>query len=262
MRRTLFGALAALTALGVAMLVSAVATAAPSSITFGSPSPVEGATLTTDSVAFAFTYPKKPSATKTATCALVGPTASSGSCNAPVADGSKGAKSGKSYTGLANGSYTLTVSLVLSDGGEATATRHFTINVASADISISGSFFSSPNTHSITVTNSGPNAATVTVKLHCERADSLAVAGGNLDVFWQETTPIGTADPRTWVRTLQAGESISGMRVGCSYGGFNLPPEPVAGSFQVSASSVADPDSTPNNDVTTEDDYYALFLPT
>ena len=44
MRRTLFVTLAALTAVGVAALASAVATAAPPSITFVAPSPAEGRT--------------------------------------------------------------------------------------------------------------------------------------------------------------------------------------------------------------------------
>ena len=97
-------------------------------ITFVSPSPAEAATLTTDSVAFGFTYNKKPKATRTLVCALSGPTPSSGACDAPVASG-EGSRSGKSYSGLANGSYTFTVTLTLTDGGTATATRHFSIDV-------------------------------------------------------------------------------------------------------------------------------------
>jgi hypothetical protein len=45
-----------------------------------------------------------------------------------------GSQSGKSYGGLANGSYTFSVSLSLTDGGTASATRHFTIAVASRHV--------------------------------------------------------------------------------------------------------------------------------
>jgi len=97
-------------------------------ITFVSPSPSEGATLTSNSVSFAFTYNRKPKQTQTLTCSLSGPTSSSGPCDAPVASGT-GSRSGKSYSGLANGSYTFSVLLTLTDGGTATASRQFTINV-------------------------------------------------------------------------------------------------------------------------------------
>ena len=111
-------------------MVSAPAFAATEpAISFVSPSPAEGATLTTDSVAFEFTYNRKPKATSTLVCALSGPTPSTGPCDAPVASGTKGSQSGQSYSGLANGSYTFTVTLTLTDGGRATATRHFTVAV-------------------------------------------------------------------------------------------------------------------------------------
>jgi streptogramin lyase len=105
--------------------------AAPApTIAFVSPSPDEAATLTTDSVAFKFAYNKKPKATGTLVCALAGPTPSSGACDAPLASGA-GSQSGKSYSGLANGSYTFTVTLTLRNGGTATATRLFSIDVPS-----------------------------------------------------------------------------------------------------------------------------------
>src|SRR4051794_32596097 len=115
-------------AVAAAVLVGVVAgsASAASTVAFVSPSPVEGATLTSNSASFAFTYNKKPNATRTLTCALSGPTSSSGPCDAPVASGS-GSRSGKSYSGLANGAYTLTVSLALTDGGTASATRNFTV---------------------------------------------------------------------------------------------------------------------------------------
>src|SRR5439155_24807682 len=110
-------------------IVSALASAAPPGITFVPPSPAEGATLTSNSVSFKFTYTKKPQATRTLVCTLSGPTSSSGPCDPPVAFGDKESQSGKSYTGLANGQYTFTVSLTLTDGGTASATRHFTVDV-------------------------------------------------------------------------------------------------------------------------------------
>src|SRR5439155_335497 len=110
-------------------IVSALASAAPPGITFVPPSPAEGATLTSNSVSFTFTYTKKPQATETLVCTLLGLTSSSGPCDTPVAFGDKGSRSGKSYSGLANGSYTFSVSLTLTDGGTASATRHFTVAV-------------------------------------------------------------------------------------------------------------------------------------
>jgi hypothetical protein len=98
-------------------------------ITFVGPSPSEGAKLSSDSVSFAFTYNRKPQATGMLNCSLSGPTRASGPCDAPVAFGSKGSRSGKSYSGLANGCYTFTTSLKLTDGGRASASRHFTVAV-------------------------------------------------------------------------------------------------------------------------------------
>jgi alpha-tubulin suppressor-like RCC1 family protein len=113
-------------------IVPALAWSGRPTVTFVSPSPGEGATLTTNSVAFAFTYNKKPKATRTLTCTLSGPTSASGACDAPVASGEKGSQSGKPYSGLASGSYTFTVSLILTDGDTASATRQFTVAVPGA----------------------------------------------------------------------------------------------------------------------------------
>jgi hypothetical protein len=128
---------AVLTAL-VAGILTNVASAAgkPNNpvISFGPPSPPSEATLTDGNVSFAFTYNRTPKQTSTLTCALSGPTSSSGACNAPIGFGSKGSESGESYTSLTNGSYTFTVSLVLTDGGIASATRAFTVNVPSGHI--------------------------------------------------------------------------------------------------------------------------------
>jgi virginiamycin B lyase len=115
----------ALLALGAAQASAANKPA----ITFVAPSPAEGATEETDSVTFKFTYNRKPKATRSLVCALSGPTASSGPCDAPTALRADGSQSGASFSGLANGAYTLTVSLTLTDGGTASATRHFTVAV-------------------------------------------------------------------------------------------------------------------------------------
>ena len=88
------------------------------------PSPDDGQTLITNHATLAFTYNRTPKQTKSLTCVLSGPTSSSGPCDSPVAGGA-GSTSGKSYTGLATGSYTFTVTMTLGDGGTATATTHF-----------------------------------------------------------------------------------------------------------------------------------------
>jgi virginiamycin B lyase len=118
-----------LTAVVVALVSFGTALAVSPAITFVSPSPSDGATLTTSSVSFAFTYNRTPRQTSVLVCTLSGPTSSSGACDTPVATGT-GSKSGKSYSGLANGAYTFTVSLTLTDGGTTTATRQFTINTS------------------------------------------------------------------------------------------------------------------------------------
>jgi hypothetical protein len=119
---------------------TAVAAGAPKpnepTITFVSPSPSEGATLTTNSVTFAFTYNRTPKQTQSLACTLAGPTSSSGVCEAPTAIPADGSKSGKSYSGLADGSYTFTALLTLTDGGTASATRHFTVTAGSVTASV------------------------------------------------------------------------------------------------------------------------------
>jgi virginiamycin B lyase len=132
LRKTLLLMLPAVLLVGVVAAFASAASTPPNQVvvSFVSPSPAEGTTLTaTNGVIFAFTYNRQPKATRTLTCTLAGPTASSGACTAPSAFGDKGSQSGKSYAGLANGSYTFTVSLTLTDGGAATAVRHFTVNV-------------------------------------------------------------------------------------------------------------------------------------
>lgn len=116
----------ALVVLAAAVPASAAGLGKPV-ITFGSPSPSEGATLTTSSVQFAFTYNRTPKQTQTVTCTLSSPTTTSTEdCTVPAAAGS-GSSSGASYSNLANGPYTFTVTVTLTDGGTAKAARDFTV---------------------------------------------------------------------------------------------------------------------------------------
>ena len=104
-------------------------------ITFVSPSPTEGQTLTTDSVSFKFTYNRTTKQTKSLKCALVGPTPSAAAdCAGPKTSGSTSTSENNNYSGLANGDYTFTASLTLTDGGTASATRHFTVAVVHAPV--------------------------------------------------------------------------------------------------------------------------------
>jgi hypothetical protein len=116
---------------GIVLLASALlaptalASSAPS-ISFASPSPTDGSTVTTGSAQFVFTYNRTPKQTKSLVCVLQGPSSSSGACDNATASTS-GSSSGVSYGGLADGFYTLTVWLTLTDGGSVSATRHFSV---------------------------------------------------------------------------------------------------------------------------------------
>ena len=139
-----------LLAVAAGVLVAAASASNGAAIAIVSPpSPTEGQTLATSSVQVAFTYDRKPSATRSLICQLSGPTSSSGPCDAPVAHGKFGSSSGASYSGLADGSYMLTVTLTLTDGGTASVVRHFTVAVCSGSEDFSASpEFSQPSTFS------------------------------------------------------------------------------------------------------------------
>jgi hypothetical protein len=129
-RKGLVATVAAAAVLGVVAALASAASNKPT-ITFVSPpSPAAGATLTTNSVAFEFTYNRRTKQTRSLVCSLQRgqTTVSSGPCDHLV-DVTGGAQADKSYSGLANGDYTFTVSLALTDGGTATATRHFSVAV-------------------------------------------------------------------------------------------------------------------------------------
>ena len=79
------------------------------------------------------------------TCALTGPTTSS-DCGTPPPTTSKGTTTGSvSLTGLTSGTYSYTVTIVLEDGGTATNSATFTVNIAVAPC-----WQTSGNTHGLT----------------------------------------------------------------------------------------------------------------
>jgi virginiamycin B lyase len=113
------------------VLVTSIASAATNkpTMTFISPSPAEGATLATNAVSLAFSYNRTSKQTRSLTCVLAGPTSfSPADCTPPTTSGSVSTSTNNDYTGLSNGSYLLTATLTLTDGGTVSATRHFTIN--------------------------------------------------------------------------------------------------------------------------------------
>jgi Low-density lipoprotein receptor repeat class B len=151
-RRVLVAVVAAAVVVGVtAALASGGASASRPAITFVSPSPAENAMVTSSSITFSFAYNRTPKQTGTLSCTLSGPTSSSGGCDAPVASGSKDSQSGKSYSGLASGSYTFTVALTLTDGGTASAIRHFSVSVNAGHI-----YWTNNDTNTIALTWTAP----------------------------------------------------------------------------------------------------------
>jgi hypothetical protein len=99
-------------------------------ITFTSPpSPAAEAMVTTNSVSFTFVYDHKPNQTTSVTCALAGQTSFSPAPCSAVTEVDTGSQSANNtYSSLANGSYTFTVSVVLKDHAQASATVPFTVN--------------------------------------------------------------------------------------------------------------------------------------
>ena len=102
----------------------------------------------------------------------------------------------------------------------------------------------------ITASNAGPSAATVTITVNCSGVvsrhftdDWTLVSEDQTSIVFHSTNPI------------PSGGSLSEL-VGCSVN--SADPTPADGYVEVTASSASDPDSTPNNGDTTEDDYVAL----
>lgn len=122
----LFAVLAAVVA-----VAAAVASNRPV-IAWASTAPADGATLTTGSGNWDFTYNRTPKQTASGypVCSLTGPatfTPISAACVPPTAIAG-GSASRASYGGLPSGSYTLTVTLRLTDGGTTSAVRHFSVD--------------------------------------------------------------------------------------------------------------------------------------
>lgn len=220
MRQALIPALLA-AAVALVAFVTAVASGAPNkpTITFTDPSPSEGVMLTTSSVQFAFTDNRTPAQTHSLVCSLSGPTSSSGPCDTPVASGA-GSQSGKSYSGLANGSYTFSVTLK-ARGGMASATRHFSIAVSNRHLywaNLNGNTIGRANVDGTGVNQSFITGATGTIA----RAN-LDGAGANLNFItgtsissgrWRSTPANRTSGPfeRRRAPRLAAGSALTGPR--------------------------------------------------
>ena len=154
LRKALVLSLAAAVVVGV---VAAVAFAGPGNspaITFASPSPVDGATLTSNSATFAFAYNRTTKQTRSLVCSLSGPSTSLSAPCDHLVNIKDGAQADKLYTGLANGSYTFTAKLTLTDGGTTSATRHFTVAVNRAPVAGNDAYTTNEDTP-LTVTAPG-----------------------------------------------------------------------------------------------------------
>lgn len=132
--RRWLAALAVLALAGLPGAAQASVMKAKPAVTFVSPSPAQGATLTTNSVQFAFTYNRTPKETQTLGCILTGGTVSSKvACNAPVAI-KGGSSSGASWSNLPNGAYTFTVAGTLVNGTNFTGELQFTVAAPSLTV--------------------------------------------------------------------------------------------------------------------------------
>ena len=121
-----------------------------------------------------------------------------------------------------------------------------------ADISLSYN----PSTSLITVANAGPLAATVTVRIEAIPNDFGCGAVYQYSPFdWILRNDTGTVFCQADFTTKQpipSGGSLSSLRVCEAW--------PMGGYAAVWTSSQPDPDSTPGNLITTEDDYVSLPL--
>ncbi len=115
-----------------------------------------------------------------------------------------------------------------------------------ADISLSANPGSGTETE-VTVSNAGPLAATVSVYLECPSFGGAII--GTDPSFWNvQPGPPGELVV-TSVNPIPSGESLS----------FTADCDPLGPGFaEVASSTETDPDSTPNNAVTTEDDYVVV----
>ena len=179
-------------------VVTAVASAAGKpnnpAITFVSPpSPAEGATMNTHSVTFKFTYNRTTNQTQALTCSLrLGQTTvSSGPCD-DLVNITGGAQADKSYSGLANGDYTFTVTLTLTDGGTTAATRQFTISVPTGHLYWANLLGNTIGRADLDGNPASVNQSFVTVGSTL----SLPAVDSNY-VYWASPATIGRADLNT-----------------------------------------------------------------
>ncbi|MFY9489238.1 MAG: hypothetical protein WAP35_11175, partial [Solirubrobacterales bacterium] len=113
--------------------------------------PTAGQVLTTNSASVAFTATDNVGVVST-TCALAGPTPSAAAaCTSP-----------KLYSGLANGTYTATVSAQDAAGNTGTATRAFSVNVPAGDTTDPVVSISAPTADQVLTTNSASLEFTAT----------------------------------------------------------------------------------------------------
>lgn len=108
------------------LVLAPAASASQTTVNFVDPSPAEGASVGVD-VEFAFTINRTAKSLKGFSCDLSGPSASSGPCDPVIEIDRKLSESGVSYTGLAAGTYTLTVTPT-SGGGIDPVSRTFTVD--------------------------------------------------------------------------------------------------------------------------------------
>ena len=153
LRKALMLSLAAAMGVGVVAAVASAGSGNSPAITFASPSPSEGATLTSRSATFAFSYNRTTTQTRSLVCSLSGPSTSLSAPCDHLVNIKGGAQADKSYSNLANGSYTFTAKLTLTDGGTTSATRHFTAAVNQAPVATNDAYTTSEDT---TLTVSAP----------------------------------------------------------------------------------------------------------
>jgi hypothetical protein len=176
-------------------VVTAIASAAAKpnnpTITFVSPpSPAEGATVNTNSVTFEFTYNRTTKQTQTLTCALqLGQTTiSSGPCD-DLVDITGGAQADTSYDNLANGDYTFTATLTLTDHGTTSATRQFTVSAPIGHL-----YWANLNGHTIGRADLDGNPASVNQSfINVGSTLSFPAVDSNF-IYWASPFAIGRAD--------------------------------------------------------------------
>jgi len=154
---------------------------------------------------------------------------------------------------------TLTASSKKPDATTTLALSGAGVAPAMADLSLSVIPFSEGSVSDLTVNNAGPASATgVTVDLYCNDEGYFVGVIEPL-VGWSE---LSTSDPEhhrsfQLSAALASGQTSPTLQIACVDGHAN----PAFGHAEITASSVPDPDSTPNNGDRTEDDYVGIYGP-